>query len=54
MTHAAAMQAFGKKDPKIQDWFNANITILQPLIEGKRITLLNYQHNPFPNSLEAH
>ena len=27
-THAAALQTFGKKEPKSQDWFNANIAIL--------------------------
>ena len=32
-THAVALNAFGKKEPKSQDWFNANIMILQPLIE---------------------
>ena len=41
-THA--LQTFGKKEPKSQDWFNANIAILQPSIKEKRDALQNYQH----------
>ena len=52
-THAAALKDFGKKEPKSQDWFNANIMILQLLIDEKRHALQNYQRNPSPNSLEA-
>ena len=53
VTHDAAMQAFGKKDPKSVDWFDANIKLLQPLIEAKRAALQNYQRNPTPQSLET-
>ena len=52
-THVAALEAFGKKEPKSQDWFNANIAILLPLIEGKRDPLQKYKRNPSPRSLEA-
>lgn len=52
-THAAALKAFGKKRRKSEDWFNANITTLQPLIEAKRNALQNYQRNPSSSSLEA-
>ena len=52
-THAAALQAFGKKEPKSQDWFNANIGILQPPTEEKRDALQNYQRTPSPHYLEA-
>ena len=53
VTHDAAMQAFGKKDPKSVDWFDANIELLQPLIIAKRAALQNYQRNPTPQSLET-
>ena len=52
-THAAVLQAFGKKELKRQDWYNANIAILQPLIEEKRDALQDYQRNLSPRSLEA-
>ena len=52
-TLAAALKAFGKNVRKSQDWFNANIATLQPLIEAKRNALQNYQRNPSSSSLEA-
>ena len=52
-THAAALKDFGKKEPKSQDWLNANIMTFQPLIEAKRNALQNYQRNPSSSSLEA-
>ena len=53
-THAAALQAFGRKKSKSQDWFKANIAILQPIIKEKRDALQNYQHTPskrYPKAL---
>ena len=52
-TLAAALKAFGKNVRKSQDWFNANIATLQPLIEAKRNALQNYQRNPSSSSSEA-
>ena len=52
-TLAAALKAFGKSVRKSQDWFNANIATLQPLIKAKRNALQNYQRNQSSCSLEA-
>ena len=53
VTHEAAMLAFGNSDRRSEDWFNADIAHLQPLIEEKRLALQNYKHNPTSQSLEA-
>ena len=52
-TLAAATQAFGKTKTKSQDWFDANIATLQPLIEAKRNLLLEHQKNPTTETLAA-
>ena len=50
-THSAAVQAFGKRRFKSQDWFNANIAVLQPQIAEKRNALQNYQGNRLRQAL---
>ena len=52
-TLAAAIQAFGKTKTRSQDWFDANIITLQPLIEAKRDLLLEHRKNPTPETLAA-
>ena len=51
--HVASFVTQTKILYKSQDWFNANIATLQPLIEAKRNALQNYQRNPSSSSLEA-
>ena len=50
-TLAAAIQGFGTTKVKSQDWFDANIVTLQPLIEAKRDLLLEHHKNPTLESL---
>ena len=51
--HVASFVTQTKILYKSQDWFNANIATLQPLIEAKRNALQNYQRNPSSSSSEA-
>lgn len=44
--HSVAIATFGKQARKNEDWFNANIATLQPLIDAKRKALLDYKANP--------
>ena len=52
-THKAALHALGKKKANSQDWFDANICIVTPLIETKRATLQEYKNSPTPSILQA-
>ena len=47
----AAIQTYGKKQHKNADWFEANITRMEPVIKAKRTALLNYKKDPDHQSL---
>ena len=42
----AAITAFGKRERPNQDWDNANLHVMVPIIETKREALLAYKQNP--------
>lgn len=39
------MSAFDRIERPSHDWLNANLPIVEPLIEAKRQALLNYKRN---------
>ena len=49
----AAITEFGKRERPNQDWFNANLHVMVPVIETKREALLAYKHNPCEKTLSA-
>ena len=49
----AAITAFGKRERPNQDWFNANLHVMVPVIETKREALLAYKHNICEKTLSA-
>ncbi|KAI0208445.1 hypothetical protein LSAT2_006872 [Lamellibrachia satsuma] len=49
----AAITAFGKRERPNQDWYNANLHVMVPIIETKREALLAYKHNPCEKTLSA-
>ena len=51
--YSSAMDVFGKKNNKNQDWFNANSDKMSPLIKRKQKALLKHKQNPSPESATA-
>lgn len=51
--YSPAVSVYGKKERKNADWFEANITELEPVINGKRTSLVNYKRNTTPRNLQA-
>ena len=51
--HSSGMAAFGRMERPSHDWFNANLSIMEPLIEAKRQALLNYKKHPCERTLAA-
>ncbi|XP_038066715.1 uncharacterized protein LOC119736778 [Patiria miniata] len=49
----SALQAFGKKQKKTQDWFEANSSELNPVIEEKHAALLEHKRNPSQATQQA-
>jgi hypothetical protein len=49
----AAIAAFGKKEGKNPDWFNANLQELEPVLATKRSALLAYRKSPCEKTLSA-
>jgi hypothetical protein len=49
----SAIAAYGKKEKKNADWFEAHWDELKPLIETKRTAMLAYKRDPNPSTLEA-
>ena len=49
----SAMAAFGKKEPKNTDWFEAHWGEMQPVTEAKRKALLDHKQNPCPSSRDS-
>ena len=49
----AAITAFGKRERPNQDWYNANLHVMVPIIETKREALLAHKHNPCEKTLSA-
>ena len=48
---SSAMDAFGKKERQNPDWFEANITDLEPVIAAKRTALLDFKRQPSQKTL---
>lgn len=48
--HSSAMSAFDRIERPSHDWLNANLPIVEPLIEAKRQVLLNYKRNLWQRS----
>ncbi|CAH1277284.1 CYP3A43, partial [Branchiostoma lanceolatum] len=51
--HRAAVQTYGKRERKNTDWFEAHISMLEPIIDLKRKALLSYKQNPSSQNLQA-
>ncbi|XP_078363484.1 uncharacterized protein LOC144647568 [Oculina patagonica] len=49
----SAMSAFGRKERKNADWFEAHWDEMEPDTEAKRITLLAYKQNPCHSTRDA-
>ena len=50
--HCTASIIFGKKKGKTQDWFEANSSKLLPLIEERRLALIEYKRIPNQRNLQ--
>ena len=51
--YSTAVSVYGKKERKNADWVEANITELEPVINGKRTALIKYKRDPTPKNLQA-
>ena len=51
--YSAAILTYGKNEHKNADWFEANITEMEPVINAKRIALINYKIDPSQRNLQA-
>ncbi|XP_063591295.1 uncharacterized protein LOC134768396 [Penaeus indicus] len=49
----ASILAFGKRERKNHDWFDANLSATEPVIEAKRKALLAYKNSPSEKTLAA-
>ena len=52
-THKAALDTFGRKKRDREDWFEANLTTLEPAFAKKREALLEHKARPSARSLAA-
>ncbi|XP_072892525.1 uncharacterized protein [Hemitrygon akajei] len=52
-THSTALETFGRKRSKTQDWFEASANELNATIEEKRVALLKHKHQPTQATLQA-
>ena len=52
-TFQAAVSSFGKRTRKREDWFEANLSILEPAFENQRKAQLDYKARPSRSSLTA-
>ena len=51
--YSTAVSVNSKKERKNADWFEANITELEPVINGKRTALIKYKRGPTPKNIQA-
>jgi hypothetical protein len=51
--HSTALEIFGKKIKKNNDWFDANFDKMSPVIEEKRAAFLKFKQSPNVNSLQT-
>ena len=51
--YSTAVSVYGKEERKNTDWFEANITELEPVINGKRTALIKYKGGPTPKNIQA-
>ena len=52
--HKAAKDTFGTGGKKSEDWFQAGIEEMEPVITAKRAALLEYKRNPSVNTLATY
>ena len=50
----SGMSCFSKKESQNPDWFEAGIAVLEPTIEGKRTSLVNFKREPSEKTLATH
>ena len=48
-----ALTTYGKKERKITDWHEANITVMEPVTEAKRYALINFKSDLSKKNLNA-
>ena len=51
--HESAIEAYGKQERRNVDWYDANLTVMEPQTIAKRQALLNYKNSPNQKTLEA-
>ena len=51
--YSTAVLTYGKKERKNTDWFEASITEMEPVIDGKRSALISYKRDPSQRNLQA-
>ena len=51
--YSSAIETYGKKEHKNTDWFEANITEMEPVIKAKRVALIKYKDNPSQSNLQT-
>ena len=51
--YSAAVLMYGKRQRKNADWFEANITKMEPVLNTKRTALINYKRDPSQKNLQA-
>ena len=51
--YSSAIETYGKKEHKNTDWFEANITEMEPVIKAKRVALIKYKDNPSQSNLPS-
>ena len=44
--HSSAIATYGKKEHNNTDWYEANIAVLEPILDAKCKALTNYKHDP--------
>ena len=50
--YRTALATFGKRSSKSHDWFEANSTVMTPVIEAKRAALAEYKRTPDERNLQ--
>ena len=51
--YSAAVLKYDKRQRKNADWFEANITKMEPVLNKKRTALINYKRDPSKKNLQA-
>lgn len=51
--HNSAIDAYGKREKRNTDWYEANAQVMEPLTERKRQALVNWKQTPSQQNLES-